>query len=130
MKIEYRDGLLFASVNLSYGGHSKVIENVVVDTGAAETIISPDAVEDIGIFAELSDVVNSFYGVGGSLHNFFSKKVESVTLGDIELKDIKLDFGVIDPKGDINGLIGLDLLIKVGAIIDLKNLSISIEKSN
>ncbi len=38
----------------------------MVDTGAAETIISPEVVEDIGIFAEHEDSVNSFYGVGGS----------------------------------------------------------------
>ena len=39
----------------------KVIDNVVIDTGAAESIISPDVVEDIGIFAGQEDNINSFY---------------------------------------------------------------------
>lgn len=108
-------------------GSSKIIENVVIDTGAAETIISPDVVEDIGIIAEYNDSVNSFYGVGGSLHNFFSKKVAEINFGQVRLKEVKLDFGVIDPNGYINGLIGLDLLIKLGAIIDLKNLTLNVE---
>lgn len=69
MQIEFKDGLLFASIQISFRGSTKVIENIVIDTGAAESIISPDAVEDIGIFAEPKDSVNSFYGVGGSLHN-------------------------------------------------------------
>jgi len=56
---------------MEFRGLSKVIDNVVIDTGAAETIISPDAVDDIGIIAEPDDSVNSYYGVGGSLHNFF-----------------------------------------------------------
>jgi len=37
-----------------------------------------------------------------------------------------MDFGVIDPRGRINGLLGLDLLMKIGAIIDLKEMSIEV----
>jgi len=51
--------------------------------------ISPDAVEDIGIFAELEDSVNSFYGVGGSLHNFFSKNIVKVKLGKGEISVVR-----------------------------------------
>jgi len=39
---------------------------------------------------------------------------------------IKMDFVVIDPKGCINGLLGLDLLMEMGAIIDLKNLKLNL----
>lgn len=48
-------------------------------------------------FAELDDYVHSFYGVGGSLHNFFSKQVDEINLGSVSLRKVKLDFGVIDP---------------------------------
>jgi len=127
MNMKFQDGLLFTSIQIYFRGRTKVIENIVIDTGAAETIISPDAVEDIGIFAELEDSVNSFYGVGGSLHNFFSKNVEKVKLGEVSLEEVKMDFGVIDPKGTINGLLGLDLLMKLGAVIDLKRLSLTLD---
>lgn len=86
MNIQLKDGLLFTSIEISYNGISKVVDNVVVDTGAAETIISPDVVEDIGIIAELGDNVNSFYGVGGSLHNFFSKKVDEINIEKAKLR--------------------------------------------
>ena len=36
----------------------------------------------------------------------------------------KLDFGIIDPKGEINGLLGLDVLIKLGVLIDLEKFEI------
>lgn len=36
MDIKYRDGLLFTEINLTYHGKSKLIDNIVVDTGAAE----------------------------------------------------------------------------------------------
>lgn len=126
MNMKFQDGLLFTSIQISFRGSTKVIENIVIDTGAAETIISPDAVEDIGIFAELEDSVNSFYGVGGSLHNFFTKSVVKVKLGEVSLED-KMDFGVIDPQGYINGLLGLDLLMKLGAVIDLRRLSLTLD---
>lgn len=126
MNIQLKDGLLFTSIEISYKGISKVIENIVIDTGAAETIISPDIVEDIGIVADFNDSINSFYGVGGSLHSFFSKEVDEISIGKVKMTDIKLDFGVIDPKGYINGLLGLDLLIKLGAILDLKRLEITV----
>ena len=125
MNIHYRDGLIFTSVTLTFRGVQKEIDNVVIDTGAAETIISPDIVEDIGIEAELDDIVNSFYGIGGSLHNFFSKQVQKVKFGELELDDIKVDFGVIDPKGQINGLLGLDLLIRYGITLNLKEFTVS-----
>ncbi|MDO0824647.1 MULTISPECIES: aspartyl protease family protein [Desulfosporosinus] len=127
MNMKFQDGLLFTSIQISFRGNTKVIENIVIDTGAAETIISPDAVEDIGIFAELEDSVNSFYGVGGSLHNFFSKNVVKVKLGEASLEEVKMDFGVIDPQGNINGLLGLDLLMELGAVIDLRKLSLTLD---
>lgn len=40
-----------------------------------------------------------------------------------------MDFGLIDTKGMINGLIGLDILIDMGAIIDLKNLTIQLRET-
>jgi hypothetical protein len=47
-------------------------------------------------------------------------------LGEVSLEEVKIDFGVIDPTGIINGLLGLDLLMKLGAVIDLKRLSLKI----
>lgn len=122
MNIEFRDGLLFTSVEISYKGHSKLVDNIVIDTGAAESIISPDIVDDIGIYAELGDRIISFYGVGGSLHNSFVKVIDNIKIDSYNIKNLEIDFGIIDTKGEINGLLGLDILMKAGANIDLKNL--------
>ncbi|HBF35928.1 MAG TPA: aspartyl protease [Firmicutes bacterium] len=126
MDLEYRNGLFFVSLKIAYKGKEKIIENIVVDTGASETIISPDAVEDIKIIAELDDNINSYYGVGGSIHNFFTKKIDEISIDTVLLRQVKVDFGVIDPKGKINGLLGLDLLQKAHSVIDLKNMIMSV----
>ena len=126
MKLEYKEGLLFTSIGISYKGRSKIINNVVVDTGASGSIISPDAVDDIGIYAELNDKIMEYYGVGGSTHNAFVKNIEEIKIGNESINGIQIDFGLIDQSGKINGLIGLDVLIEIGAVIDLGNLTIEI----
>lgn len=128
MIIEYRDGLLYTSIEIKYNEQCKIIDNVVIDTGAAVTMISPDIVEDIGIFAEKDDKIISYYGVGGSIHNAYEKSIDLIKFGESTIENINIDFGVIDPSGEINGLIGLDLLIKMGVIINLK--SMELELSN
>lgn len=129
MKLEYRDGLLFTAIEIVYKGKSKVIENVVVDTGAAGSIISPDVVDELGIYAELNDKIMEYYGVGGSTHIAFIKKIDSIIIGNQRINNIDIDFGLIDQSGEINGLIGLDILMEVGAIIDLNELIIEVKSS-
>ena len=124
MKIEYRDGLIFTTIEIMFRNQSKKINNIVVDTGASMSIISPDIVEDIGIFAESKDPISSSMGVGGSIHNSFEKEIDFLKVENKEVNDIKIDFGIIDPKGEINGLLGLDVLIELGAIIDMKKFEI------
>ena len=47
MKIIHKYGLLLVDITLTFNGKSKVIESMVVDTGAARTLISQNIVEDI-----------------------------------------------------------------------------------
>ncbi|WP_246637549.1 retropepsin-like aspartic protease [Crassaminicella profunda] len=101
MKINYRNGLLFTSVEITYKGKSKIIDNIVIDTGAAESIISPDIVDDIEIYPQEDDEIVTFIGVGGSEHHSFEKRIDTFKIGSVVLEDVELDFGIIDPKGKI-----------------------------
>lgn len=128
IKMEYKNGLLFTTIELVFRGQVKEINNIVLDTGASVSIISPDSVGDIGIFAEAQDKIISSIGVGGIIHNSFEKKIDEIKFGNQTINDIKLDFGIIDPKGNINGLLGLDVLMNFKAIIDLNRLKIEFAK--
>lgn len=55
MQIEYREGLLFTEVTIQYKGQSKLIKDIVIDTGASHTLISQDAVDEIDIRATKDD---------------------------------------------------------------------------
>lgn len=124
INIKFKEGLLFTSITLIYKNQAKTIHNIVIDTGACKTIISPDVVDDIGVYAESSDKLIPLCGVGGSIHYSFEKEINEVKFGDLSIKNIKIDFGIIDNKGEINGLLGLDILRKLGIIIDLEDLTI------
>ncbi|ACL22007.1 hypothetical protein Dhaf_3994 [Desulfitobacterium hafniense DCB-2] len=38
-----------------------------------------------------------------------------------------MDFGVIDPKSEMYALLGLDLLMSVGVVINLKDLTLTFD---
>ncbi|WP_183522901.1 retropepsin-like aspartic protease [Paenibacillus illinoisensis] len=119
MKIEYREGLLFTEVAVLYNGTKKFIDNIVIDTGASHTLIAQDEVDDIGIVVGAEDEIITSYGIGGKEHAF-SKRVEGIQVGDFIIKDIPLDFTSFRYH-NINGLLGLDILIKGEFHIDLVN---------
>ncbi len=127
MRINYKDYLLFTSLDLVHSGKQITIDNVIVDTGAAQTLISSDIAEDIGIVYQNGDRVVRMFGIGGE--DFaFRKQVDEIKFGSANLKEYLLDFGYLDPRSGINGLIGLDLLLKVKAVIDLDTLEITIKR--
>ncbi|SMB92288.1 Aspartyl protease [Desulfonispora thiosulfatigenes DSM 11270] len=123
MKIEFRDGLLYTSIKLTYKGKTKIIPNMVIDTGAAQTLISQEIAEQIGIEIEGNEQIVLSRGIGGTEVSYV-KEVDEVIIGNTRIKNKKLDFTSIG-FGDINGLLGLDLLMKAGGILDLKNISFS-----
>jgi len=125
MKLEYKDGLLFVDMNIGYKDKNVLIRNVVVDTGAAHTIINPDAVYELGIKAEANDEFVTMYGVGGE-HYSYRKNINLVSIGSNHLENVNIDFGIIDEEGYINGLLGLDILLKLGVTINLKELNLYI----
>ncbi|TBL74679.1 retropepsin-like aspartic protease [Paenibacillus thalictri] len=122
MKLAYRDGLLFTEITIEFNGRSKQIENIVIDTGASHTLISQEAVDDINIKATKEDHFITSFGIGGEEHAFI-KTVESITLGDYLIENVELDFTSFKFH-NINGLLGLDILLEGKFIIDLFNLEL------
>lgn len=126
MKIKYKYGLLLVDITLTFNGRSKVIKNMVLDTGAARTLISQDIVDDIGLQVDLHDKIVTYFGIGGKEHAF-RKQVHLIQIGDFIAENVEVDFNDFG-YDDINGLLGLDLLMKAGFTIDL--LQLQMKRSN
>ncbi|WP_346427657.1 retropepsin-like aspartic protease [Gracilibacillus sp. YIM 98692] len=103
-----------------FNGKSKVIENMVLDTGAARTLISQNVVEDIGLQVDLHDRIVTYFGVGGKEHAF-RKQVDQIQISGFTVDEIEIDFNDFG-YDDINGLLGLGLLMRAGFTIDLLHL--------
>lgn len=123
MKLRYEHGLLFTDISIEYNGKIVIVNDVVLDTGAAHTIIDPDAAHEAGIKAEAGDKFITMYGIGGE-HYAYRKNIDCIEIGDGKLNNISLDFGIIDEEGIINGLLGLDVLMRLGIKINLDRLEL------
>ncbi|WP_018394644.1 retropepsin-like aspartic protease [Bacillus sp. 37MA] len=122
MILFYDEGLLLTSIEIEFNGKRKIIDRVVVDTGAAHSIIVIDEVSDIGIYFEPGDHLVNSIGIGGE-EFCFSKKISFVKLANKEFHHVDIDFGNLDGF-PINGLVGLDLLKTGGFIIDLDDMKL------
>lgn len=122
MQIQIIDNLLQTSMTLYYKDRSLTIDNLVIDTGAAHSLLSSDIVSEIGIKFENGDRLVRSFGIGGDEYSF-RKQVNQIEISDLVLRDISLDFGVFhDDISSINGLIGLDILRGGNMIINLQRM--------
>ncbi len=117
------DGLLLTDMELTYRRQSLGLKRVLVDTGSGGTIISTDLAESIGIIAEEDDMIYRISGVGGS-EFVFSKRVDSIKMGEAEIRDFPLEVGAMNYGFDLDGIIGLDFLQQIKAIINIDKLTI------
>jgi predicted aspartyl protease len=122
--MQFKDGLLYATIALYINGKVLEIKDVIIDTGAFHTILLTDYLEDLDADFSEDDELIKASGYGGIQFSSVRKKIDKIKLGDIELSNIKIDFGVIDPLERVNGLIGLDFLKGAATIIDLVDLAI------
>jgi predicted aspartyl protease len=54
VKIEYVDHLLCVPLTIKYKEKKKNINRMIIDTGAAHSIISSDVADEIGIFLKMA----------------------------------------------------------------------------
>ncbi len=124
MKLEYRDGLLFASLTLAHGGRAVTVNNVIVDTGAADTIIDIIAVEPLQLAADEDDVIVRMAGLGG-FDYAVRKTVDTLTFAGYTLRKPSVDFGNLVAHPGIYGLLGMDILLQGQFVIDLQAMTIN-----
>ncbi|GAE33006.1 retropepsin-like aspartic protease [Alkalihalobacillus hemicellulosilyticus] len=122
-KLIIDEGLLLTDMELTFNGQLLHLRRVLVDTGSGSTIVSTDLAESIGIVAEENDMIYRISGVGGS-EFVYSKTVDSVRIGDMQTESFALEIGAMNYGFDLDGIIGLDLLQQLKAIINIDELSL------
>lgn len=123
MKIEVFDGLLYATVAVTYRGQSLILDKVLIDTGSVGTIFSADKMDTIDLLPEPEDTIEQIRGVGGT-EFVFTKQVDSLRLDELQVDDFAIEVGAMKYGFELDGIIGLDFLTQTKAIIDLARLEL------
>lgn len=123
MKIELRNGLPFVQATITHAGKQMQFGNVLVDTGSASTIFATDQLLLLGVHYAPEDEVHRIRGVGGT-EFVFARQIASLAVDDLQLKDFIVEIGLMDYGFAIDGIIGMDFLLRVGAVIDLKHMAV------
>lgn len=124
MKIRIQDGLPYVTVSLTYHGQEITLQNILLDTGSVGTVFSADKILTVDLRLEPDDVVHRICGVGGS-EFVFTKRVDRLSLSELKVSDFEIEVGAMDYGLELEGIVGMDFLLQVGANIDLDRLEIS-----
>lgn len=125
MKVQLRQGLPYITAKIEYEGRQLELSNVLLDTGSVGSIFSTDKLLTIGLHYEPDDLVHRIRGVGGA-EFVFTKQIGCLALDELQVTNFEIEVGAMDYGFEIDGIIGMDFLTKVGAVIDLLHLEIYI----
>jgi hypothetical protein len=103
MHLPLKYDLPCVTVRIGYQGVEIDIPDVVVDTGSGSTLIATEFAAQAGIVPLPQDKLRNVHGVG-----------------DCALEGFEIDVGSMDYGFAINGLLGMNFLLRSGAIIDLR----------
>ncbi len=123
MNIRLQDGLPYIMASITHHGQQLALEDVLLDTGSAGTVFPTDKVMAIDLQYEAEDTVHGIRGVGGA-EFVFAKKVDCLSVGELQVNDFEIEIGAMDYGFKMDGIIGMDFLTQVGAIVDLAKLEI------
>lgn len=123
VKLDFKYGLLFCEITIFYKGKSMILDNVLIDTGSGGTVFKMDKVDELGVTIEKDDTIETISGVGG-VEFVYKKTVDRINLGNLAIGNFTIEVGVMDYGFEIDGIIGMDFLKEVGAIIDLDKMAI------
>lgn len=125
--LKFNYGLPFVELKVSYNSKEVILKNVLVDTGSGSTILKIDSIESIGIKPEDEDIIGTVCGVGGS-EFVYIKTIDYVEINNLRISNFKVDIGEMNYGYDFDGIVGMDLLKEIIAIIDFEQDKISSSK--
>lgn len=123
MRLTLKDDLPFVTVRIVFRGTEAEVPAVLIDTGSAGTILAADVVATIGIIPDLHDTLYAVRGVGGA-EVVFARRVDRLMVGENGLDGFEIEVGGMDYGFEINGILGMDFLLRTGANIDLQALEL------
>ena len=117
--LKLKHSLLFCNLDIDIDDNTLHFDNVLIDTGSATTLINSDY-----ILLDGSEKFINVYGVGG-YEAVLNKYFDCISINNNSIHNIVLSVGELDYGIDIDMLVGLDLLKKLNANINIKDMTLS-----
>lgn len=123
MILKVCNGLPVVSVTLEYQERIVTVNNIILDTGAAESLIDREAVKELKIETDDDDIIVPMAGIGGRDYAL-RKQIDGLQFGSYYVERPYVDFGNLDEHLGVNGLLGFDILSNGQFIIDLFSMEV------
>jgi hypothetical protein len=116
-------GLPFVAVTLRANGQELSLERVLLDTGSAGTVFKTDDLRQIGVVPHPADRLRFLTGIGGD-EAVIEKVLDSLSVGTLSQAPQIVQLGALDYGIELDGILGLDFLLRSQAVIDLQSLQL------
>jgi hypothetical protein len=126
MKINLKDDLPMTTVTVVYQASRLIVPDVLIDTGSASTIFAADVVARVGLAPAPGDILHTIRGVGGR-EVVYTRELDLLLIGDEGIAQFGIEIGGMNYGFPINGILGMDYLTRMGAILNLRRLELSFE---
>jgi hypothetical protein len=127
VKLDVDRGLLLTKLEIHHNNKILNLERVLLDTGSATTLLSAEKLLEIAVTYDLEDSLSTMRGIGGS-ETVFGKTLQEIRVEGQAVAGFKVQVGSMDYGFALDGILGLDFLMRVGALIDLHNLEMRFVK--
>jgi len=117
-KLTLRGDLPFVTAEIRCLGKTLLLDGVLIDTGSCSTCFEADMLKPLGLLPGPDDVLQLVRGVGG-VETVYPGVLDALIIDDFQVTHLPVDIGTMGYGFGINAILGMDFLIRTGAIIDL-----------
>ena len=123
MKFRLVRGIPYITATIEADGQSLTLENVLLDTGSGECVFKTELLDKIGVQAKPTDRLITLVGIGGE-EVVVQTQVDAVSIGTLRISPFMIQVGSMEYGFEMDGIIGMDFLLKTGAKLDFAKMEI------
>lgn len=122
--IRIAHGLPFVIAAIRFRGQERTLQNVLVDTASAGTVFKTDILLEMGYTFDSNSRIRNLIGIGGE-EAAVEITIDEVWVDDLRVGPMIIEIGALDYGFEIDGLLGLDFLLKTRTLINFDQLTLS-----